>query len=180
MVLSSLKQKQESDWCYTANNLLLASPVVVLITSEFCYSNTCRSLCQQNAVMEGTSMDSLPRNSCLGEQVPLGLLGNTPELAARHLLWYGWIINLNLVLIVGKESVVSPVGEGMQNLSSLPHKWPRNICVSFPETFLSRHGVLRGLENLGTKKRLLGTWIFQTLVILVISPYTQTRLDLGP
>lgn len=116
----------------------------------------------------------------LGEQVPLGLLGNTPELAARHLLWYGWIINLNLVLIVGKESVVSPVGEGMQDLSSLPHKWPRNICVSFPETFLSRHWVLCGLENLGTKKRLLVTWFFQTLVILVISPYTQTRLDLGP
>lgn len=179
MVLSSLKQKQESDWCYTANSLLLASPAVVLIASEFCYSNTYRSLCQQNAVMKGTNMDSLPKNSCLGEQVPLGLLGNTPELAASHLLWYGWIINLNLVLIVGKESVVCPAGEGMQKLSSLPHRWPRDICVSFPKTFLSWHWVLCDLKNLG-KKRLLVMWFLQTLVILVVGPYTQTHLDLEP
>lgn len=89
MALSSLKQKQEIDWCYTANSLLLTSPVAVLIALEFCYSKTYRSLCQQTAVMKGTVMISLPKNSSLCEQVCLGLLGNTSELAASHLLGYG-------------------------------------------------------------------------------------------
>lgn len=65
-----------------------------------------------------------------------------------------------------------PVREGMLKLSYVPHKWCRDICVSFPKIFLSCHWVQHGLGNLG-KKRLL-------ITILVIGSYSQTHLDVEP